>query len=87
MPQQNRVVERMNKKLMEKSRSMFNDEDLSQDYGKEVVDIAFYLVNRSSTSYLVDKTPYEAWDGKNPSLAHLIVFVCDAFVHIRKERI
>ena len=35
---------------------------------------------------LVDKTPYETWDGKRPSLAHLIAFGCDAFVHIPKER-
>ena len=35
---------------------------------------------------LVDKTPYDSWDGKRLYLAHLIVFVCDAFVHIPKER-
>ena len=35
---------------------------------------------------LVDKTPYEAWGSKNPSLSHIRVFRCDAFVHISKER-
>ena len=35
---------------------------------------------------LVDKTPYEAWTSKRPSLAHRRVFVCDSFVHIPKER-
>ena len=43
-------------------------------------------MNRSLTSTLVEKTPHEAWDGKNPSLAHLNFFGCDAFVHIPKEK-
>ena len=37
---------------------------------------------RSSTSTLVDKTPYEAWAGKRPSLTHLSLFGCDSFVNI-----
>ena len=35
---------------------------------------------------LVNKTPYQAWVSKIPSLTHLKVFGCDAFVHIPKER-
>ena len=85
MPQQNGVSKRMNETLMEKSKSMLSEAYLGQDYWVEAVDIACYVVNRSSTSDLVNKTPYEAWDGKNPSLAHIIVFGCDAFVHVPKE--
>ena len=32
MPQQNRVIERMNRTLMEKARSMLSDAGLTQDY-------------------------------------------------------
>ena len=39
-------------------------------------------MNRSSTLDLVDKTPYEAWDGRR----NIRVFGCDAFEHIPKER-
>jgi hypothetical protein len=35
---------------------------------------------------LVDSTPHEVWFGKNPSLSHLKVFGCDAFVHVPKEK-
>jgi len=35
-------------------------------------------------STLVDKTPYEASDGRRNSLSHLIFFGCDAFLHIPK---
>ena len=71
---------------MEKSRSMLNDVDLSQDYWEEVVDTTCYVMNRSSMMDLVDKTPYEAWAGKRPSLTHLGVFECDSFVEIAKDR-
>ena len=45
-----------------------------------------YLVNRSPSMALVDKTPYDAWDGKNPSLEHFKVFGCEAFLDVPKEK-
>ena len=84
MPQRSGVVERMNKTLMEKAKNMLSDARLSQYYWAEVINTACYPVNRLSTSDLVNKTPYEGWAGKNPSLAHLKVFGCDSFVHIPK---
>ena len=84
MPQQNCVIERMNRTLMEKARSMLSDAGLSQDYWVEVVNTTCYVVNRSSTSTLVDKTLDEASISKSPSLTHLKVFRCDSFVHIPK---
>jgi hypothetical protein len=44
-----------------------------------------YLVNKSPSSVLDDKTPQEVWTGKEPSLTHLKVFGCDAYVHVPKE--
>ena len=35
---------------------------------------------------MVDKTPHEVWSSKNPSIAHLIFFECDAFMHVPKEK-
>jgi len=46
-PQQNGVVERMNKTLMERVRSMLSGAGLGQEFWAEVVDIACYLINRS----------------------------------------
>jgi hypothetical protein len=34
---------------------------------------------------LDDKTPHEVWSGNKPSLQHLRVFGCDAYVHVPKE--
>jgi hypothetical protein len=46
---------------------------------------ACYLVNRSPSSTLVEKTLHEACTGKKPSLEHLRVFGCDAYVHVPKK--
>jgi hypothetical protein len=84
-PQQNGVVERMNRTLMEKTRSMLSGVGLGQEFWAEAVGTACYLVNRSPSSMLYDKTPHEVWSGKKPSLQHLRVFGCDAYVHVPKK--
>ena len=56
-PEQNGVVERMNKTLIERARSMLNGAGLGQEFWVEVVEAACYLVNRSPSSVLEDKTP------------------------------
>eukprot|EP00253_Pinus_taeda_P034553 PITA_34553 len=84
-PQQNGVTERMNKTLVERARSMLSGAELGQEFWAEAVDTACYLVNRSPSSALEDKTPQEVWTGKKPSLSHLRVFGCDAYVHVPKE--
>jgi hypothetical protein len=84
-PRQNGVAERMNKTLMEKARCMLNGVGIGQEFWVEVVGTACYLVNRSPSSVLNGKTPQEVWTGKEPSLTHLKVFGCDAYVHVPKE--
>ena len=76
----------MNRTLMEKARSMLSGTRLGQEFWAEVVETACYLVNRSPSLALEDKTPHEVWTSKKPSLSHLGVFVCDACVHVPKEK-
>eukprot|EP00253_Pinus_taeda_P025870 PITA_25870 len=71
---------------MERARSMLSGAGLGQEFWAKVVDTACYLVNRSPSSALEDKTPQEVWTGKKPSLSHLRVFGCDAYVHVPKEK-
>eukprot|EP00253_Pinus_taeda_P022311 PITA_22311 len=75
----------MNKTLMERARSMLSGARLGQEFWAEAVDTACYLVNRLPSSALEDKTPQEVWTGKKPSLSHLRVFGCDAYVNVPKE--
>ena len=59
---------------------------LGQDFLVEVVETTCYLVNRSPSLALEDKTPQELWTGKKPSLSHMRVFGCDAYVHVPNEK-
>jgi hypothetical protein len=56
-PQHNGVVERMNRTLMEKARCMLSGAEIGQEFWAEAVGTACYLVNRSPSSMLGDKTP------------------------------
>eukprot|EP00253_Pinus_taeda_P024707 PITA_24707 len=76
----------MNKTLMEMARSMLSGAGLGQEFWAEAMDTTCYLVNRSPSSTLEDKTPQEVWTGKKLSLSHLMVFGCDAYVHVLKEK-
>ena len=66
---------------MESARSM-----LGYDKWEEAVETTCYLVNRSPTLALVEKTPQEVWTGKKPSIKHLKYFGSDAYVHVPKEK-
>jgi hypothetical protein len=83
-PQQNGVVEIMNKTLMEKSRSMLSGAKLGHESWEETIGTPCYLGNLSPSSALDDKNPHEVWNGKKPSLKHLRVFGCNAYVHVPK---
>ena len=72
---------------MEKTRSMLRGVRLGQEFRAEAMEIACYLVNRSRSSTLEEKTPQKVWTSMKPSLSHLRVFGCDAYVGVPKEKI
>jgi hypothetical protein len=53
---------------------------------EEGMGTACYLVNQSPSSTLDNNTPHKVWSGKKPSLTHLRVFVCEAYIHVPKEK-
>jgi hypothetical protein len=67
---------------------MLDDARLLNKYWALAVSVAVNLKNSTPTQSVVGKTPYEAWhvSGKTPSLKHLHVFRCLAFVHVPKEK-
>eukprot|EP00253_Pinus_taeda_P002028 PITA_02028 len=84
--EQNGDAERMDKTLMDRARSMLSGAELGEELWANAMGIACYLVNRSPLSAMEDKTPQEVWTGKKTSLSHLMVFGCDAYVNVPKER-
>lgn len=75
-PQQNGVVERRNRTLLEMTRSILKDMDVPNYLWGEAVRHATYLINRLATRSLMGKTPYEAFRGKKQNVGHLKVFGC-----------
>ena len=84
-PEQNGVAERLNRTLLESTRSMLADSRLPQKFWAEALSTAVYLRNRSSTSTVPRMTPLEAWSGEKPSVRNLRAFGCTAYSHIPKD--
>ena len=86
-PQQNGAAERMNRTLAEGVTSMLVESHLPASFWGEALSTFLYVRNRSPTSSLPSKhTPYELWFGKKPSISHLRVFGCRAYVHVQKDQ-
>ncbi|KRZ03009.1 Retrovirus-related Pol polyprotein from transposon TNT 1-94, partial [Trichinella zimbabwensis] len=81
-PQCNGMAERENRTLVEKARSMLHARNLPRCLWAEAVHTAAYLLNRIPNRKETTKTPYEKWFEKRPTVEHLRIFGCDAYVHI-----
>jgi transposase InsO family protein len=83
-PHQNGVVERMNRTVVESARTMLQAAELPYTFWALAVQAAVYCRNRSPTTSLDSRTPYEVWSGHKPKVSHMRVFGCLAFAHVRK---
>ena len=75
-PQQNGVVERRNRTLMEMTRSIMKHMKVPNWLWGEAVRHSTYLINRVATRTLKTQTPYESLKKKKPNVGHLRVFGC-----------
>lgn len=73
-PEQNGVSERMNWTIEETARCMLADGKMPEHFWAEAVSTAVYLRNRSPTSALAGKTPYEEYHGEKPNVCNFRVF-------------
>ncbi|GJY38469.1 retrovirus-related pol polyprotein from transposon TNT 1-94 [Tanacetum coccineum] len=58
-PQSNGVVERKNRTLQERSRTMLNEQSLPQNFWCNAIDTSTYILNRILIRAILGKTPYE----------------------------
>nr|GEX01598.1 ribonuclease H-like domain-containing protein [Tanacetum cinerariifolium] len=75
-PQQNGVVERKNRTLIEAARNMLADLLLPILFWAETVNTACYVQNRVLVTKPYNKTPYELLLGKTPSIGFMRPFGC-----------
>jgi hypothetical protein len=79
-PQQNGVVERKNRTLIEAARSMLADSKLPTIFWTEAVGTACYVLNRVLITKPHNKTPYELLTGKKPTIEYLKPFGCQVTI-------
>ena len=84
-PQQNGVVERKNRTILDMVRSMLKSKHMPKEFQAEAVACAVYLSNRSPTRSLQKATPQEKWSGWKTTLSHIRVFSSIAYVHVPDE--
>ncbi|GJU91696.1 ribonuclease H-like domain-containing protein [Tanacetum coccineum] len=75
-PQQNRVVERNNRTLIEAARTMLSYSLLPTTFWAEAVSTACYVQNRVLVTKPHNKTPYELLHGRPPSISFMRPFGC-----------
>ena len=80
-PEQNGVSERLNLTLMGRVRTILIESQLPLSLWTEAVEYAVYAKNRSPTSILKSKMPYEAFWNVKPDISNLHIFGSQCYVH------
>ncbi|GJS93583.1 putative ribonuclease H-like domain-containing protein [Tanacetum coccineum] len=75
-PQQNGVAERRNMTLIEAARTMLADSKLPTTFWAEAMNTACYVQNRVLVVKPQNKTPYELFHGRTPTLSFMRPFGC-----------
>lgn len=83
-PQQNGRAERENRTLVDHARCMLYAKGLPKELWAEAVNTAVHTLNRIPATG-EDKTPYEKWFNKRPSVKHLRVFGTTCYTLIPKQ--
>ncbi|GKA28126.1 retrovirus-related pol polyprotein from transposon TNT 1-94 [Tanacetum coccineum] len=86
-PEQNGVVERKNKTLIEAARTMLSRSVFSKQYWTKAVSTACYTQNRSTIVKRHLKTPYEIFHKRIPNINFLYVFGCPVYIHNHKDHL
>lgn len=85
-PEQNGSAEREMRTLVEAGRTMLHAAGMALCMWAEAVNTAVYVLNRTGTSSVIGKTPFELWFGRPASIENLHVFGSVVFTHIPKEK-
>ena len=60
---------------------------LSKDFWAKAINMACYLVNRSPSTVIKFKTPFEAWFGTPAYYSILRVFGCPIYAHVNDGKL
>lgn len=77
----------MNRTLLERVSCLILNAGLPKTFWGEALATATYLKNRSPSSTINFKTPMELWSGTPADYAHLRIFGCLAYAHIKQDKL
>jgi hypothetical protein len=85
-PQQNGVVERKNRTLLDMARTMLDEYKTPDRFWAEAINIACYSINWLYLHRILKKTSYELLTGKKPNVSYFRVFGRKCFILIKRGR-
>ena len=85
-PQHNALVERVNRTLCEKTRTMMWQVRAWTRLWGEAILTAAYLFNRTPSEWTGTATPNEVYHGTRTTHKYTHVWGCDVHVHVKKEK-
>jgi hypothetical protein len=85
-PQQNGVVERKNRTLLDMARTMLDEYKTPDRFWAEAINTACYSINWLYLHRILKKTLYELLTGKKPNVSYFRVFGSKCFILIKRGR-
>jgi transposase InsO family protein len=85
-PQQNGVVERKNRTLLDMARTMLDEYKTPDRFWAEAINTVCYYINRLYLHRILRKTSYELLTGKKPNVSYFRVFGSKCFILIKRGR-
>jgi transposase InsO family protein len=85
--EQNGIIERKNRTLIDMARSMLAEYNVSNSYWAEAINNACHSSNRLYCHKLLKKTPYELLIGRKPNISYFRVFGCKCYILRKGSRL
>jgi hypothetical protein len=85
-PQQNGVVERKNRTLLDMARTMLDEYKTPNRFWAESINTACYSINRLYLHRILKKTSYELITSKKSNVSYFRVFGSKCFILIKRGR-
>jgi transposase InsO family protein len=85
-PQQNSVVERKNRTLLDMARTMLDEHKTPNRFWAEAINTACYSINRLYLHRILKKTSYELLTSKKANVSYFRVFGSKCFILVKRGR-